>query len=256
MKAINKIYNLNTNLNKKIVLISDIHYSDKKDIKRLNVVLEKLRKIKIDYICIPGDLIDKSNIEDEKYIIDWLKELSQLSKVIISIGNHEFYINKHESVFGLNKDFLNKISKIKNLYLLNNECKIIDNINFIGLTVPIENYNSKLNINCINNIKCVNNMYNVLLCHSPEFVIDNNIINNNMDLVLCGHMHGGVVPRFLRPIFKNRGIISPYKTLFPRNVYGLIKKGKCDIVITSGLRALPFKLLNRLFSLEIVEINI
>ena len=52
MKAINKIYNLNTNLNKKIVLISDIHYSDKKDIKRLNVVLEKLRKIKIDYICI------------------------------------------------------------------------------------------------------------------------------------------------------------------------------------------------------------
>ena len=57
----------------------------------------------------------------------------------------------------------------------------------------------------------------------------------NIDLVLCGHMHGGLMPRFLRKIFKNSGIINPSKRLFPKNVYGKLSKEDSTIIITSGI---------------------
>ncbi len=256
MKIQNKTYNIKSNINKKIVLISDIHYSSKKDIKNLNIVLDRIKKINPDYICIPGDTIDKSEIKDSVQFINWLKKLTKISKVIVSIGNHEFYITKNK--FGLNRDFLRKISYIDNLYLLNNQNIVIDNINFIGITAPIECYNNKEGIKqYLKNIKTDSKYYNILLCHSPEFVYcEDNIKDLSLDLVLCGHMHGGLVPPMFRFIFKNNGLVSPYKKLFPKNVYGHLKVNNTDIIITSGLRVFPLRPINSLFTKEIVIINL
>ena len=255
MKIQNKIYNIKSDLNKKIVLISDIHYSSKKDIKNLNLVLDRIKNINPDYICIPGDIINKSEIKDSSLFINWLKKLSKVSKVIVSIGNHEFYITKRK--FGLNKDFFRKISYIDNLYLLDNKNVIIDNINFIGLTVPIECYNKENFYKCISNIKTNDKYYNILLCHSPEYICNEEVLKElNIDLIVCGHMHGGLVPKIFKPIFKNRGLIGPNKKLFPKNAYGNLKINKTDIVITSGLRVLPFRHINKLFIQEIAIINL
>lgn len=256
MKIINKIYNIKSNINKKIVLISDIHYENKKDLKRLNSIFDNIKKINPDYICIPGDITNTSQIEDEIEFINWLKKLSSITKVIISIGNHEFYINKCKKIYGLNKKLLTKISKIKNLYLLDNDNVIIDDINFIGITVPVEYYDKEQYFYAwVKNIKTIKKNYNILLCHSPQNIFDFNILEN-INLVLCGHMHGGVIFNFLRPIFKNRGLISPTRKLLPKNAYGHIKTKTPDILITSGTKVLPFKLLNKLFKPEVVKINL
>ena len=140
MKIITKQYKIYSELNKKIVLISDIHYSNRNDIDNLNTILEKIKSVKPDYICIPGDIIDKSKIDDESLFIGWLKKISSISHVIISIGNHEYYIDKHNEVFGLNKDFYDRLSRINNLYVLDNKNIVFDNINFIGLNLPIDCY--------------------------------------------------------------------------------------------------------------------
>ena len=257
MKLQDKIYNIKSYLNKKIVLISDIHYSSKKDIKNLNIVLDKIKILNPDYICIPGDIINKAEIKDSVLLINWLKKLSKICKVIVSIGNHEFYISKTKKKFGLNKDFFRKISYIDNLYLLDNRNIVIDNINFIGLTIPIECYNKKKFYKCLTNINTSNKYYNVLLCHSPEYICNEKLLKKlNVDLILCGHMHGGIVPKLLRPLFKTRGLISPSKKLFPKNVYGNLKIGKTNIIITLGLKILPYELLNKLFIKEIVQINL
>lgn len=260
MKIINKTYNIKSNLNKSIVLISDIHYSSKKDIRVLNYVLDNIKNMKPDYICIPGDIIDKSKVNDQEIFINWLKKLSTICKIIISIGNHEFYIDKYKKEYGLNKQFFNKVSNIDNLYLLDNTNIIIDNINFIGLTHPIEFYfNESNNLEKFNNniekLKTYKKYYNTLLCHSPVNVVNSNKLNN-IDLVLCGHMHGGVVPNFMRIFFKNTGFINPDLRLFPKNVYGNIKRNNTNIIITSGIRVLPFKLINKLFNPEVVKINL
>lgn len=264
MRIINTKYNLD-NIKTNIVLISDIHYYSKNDIKHLNKILDNIKSINPKYICITGDFIDEHNIKDEECFIDWLNKLSNISKVIISIGNHEFYKNKKEGIFKLDKVLLNKIKKINNLYLLDNTSIILDNINFIGITLPIEYYMNEINKNIdftkyFKNIKTNNNYYNVLLCHSPINICDEKIINLlNVDLILCGHTHGGVTPKILRPIFKNNGLISPNRKLFPKNVYGKLKIKNTYIIITSGITIIShinkYRILKKLFASEIVNIN-
>lgn len=265
MKIVNKKYNLGNKLNKKIVLISDIHYYSKKDIKRLNDVLDNVKKISPNYICISGDILDKANIFDFDLLIEWLNKLSSVTKVVMTLGNHEFYVSKSKNIYRLNKKYINKIKMIENLYLLNNENEIIDDINFIGLVLPIEHYqfnneNQEEFKYYIKNIKTNKKYYNVLLCHSPVNISKKEILSKtNIDLVLCGHMHGGIVPRFLRFLFGTRGLINPQKKLFPKNVYGNIKVGNKNVIITSGIKVLSeshFPLGRYVFSSEIVEINL
>ena len=265
MKILNKKYNISNNLNKKIVLISDIHYSGKEDIKTLNYVLDNIKKVKPNYICITGDTIDTANPNNFNLIKNWLTKLSKIAKVIMIFGNHEFYIDKKNNKYGLNDKTINEIKNIDNLYLLDNKNVIIDNINFIGLTLPIEHYmvNSESEEDFkkyIKSIKTYKKYYNILLCHSPLNISRKNLIKDiNVDLVLCGHMHGGLTPNFLKPIFKNIGFISPQKTLFPKCAYGKIKINNKNIIITSGIKVMSkssFKYIKNIFASEVVEINI
>ena len=257
MKITNKYYDF-SKIGKKIVHISDIHYYDKKDINLLNRVLNNIEIINPDFVCITGDITDISNVHDEEYFVDWLKKISNKYKTIIILGNHEYYIKKSKREFDLNHELIDKIKKIHNIYLLRNECVVIDNVNFIGMDFGIEYYYNG-NVYNIDINKYVNkDCYNILLCHSPINI--EHILNNNVDLVLCGHMHGGMVPRILRPIFKRRGIISPTKKLFPKYVYGLKRIGNTKIITTSGIRAVSrinkFYLFSKFFNSEIVIINI
>lgn len=266
MRIVNKNYQLKTNYNKTISLISDIHYYSKKDIKHLNKVLNKIKKTNPDFICVSGDIIDEVNILDKNEFINWLSNLSIVAPVVIVLGNHEYYLDKKNKKFEKPISFIKELKNIKNLYLLDNENKIIDNINFIGITMPIDYYFNEQNNQEILNlylkkIKVEKNKYNILLCHSPINICDEKILKNSgMNLVLCGHMHGGITPRIFRCIIKNGGIISPTGQLFPKEAYGHIKKYSTDIVITSGITVIShinkFKMLKNFFSSEIAIIKI
>jgi len=112
----------------------------------------------------------------------------------------------------------------------------------------------------INNMKTNKKHYNILLCHSPINISRKEIIKDiDVDLVLCGHMHGGLVPNFLKPLLKNIGFISPQKTLFPKCAYGNIKIDNKNIIITSGIKVMSkssFKYIKNIFASEVVEINV
>ena len=266
MRITNKKYNIKGRINTNIILISDIHYYSKNDIIYLNKILNKISKLNANYIWISGDIIDQYNIKDEYCFIDWLKKLSSIAKTIISIGNHEYYIDKKTKKYGFNNKLFNKINNLNNIYLLDNKSVILDNINFIGLTLPIEyyyKYNESYDkfLGYINNINVNKKYYNVLLCHSPVNIINKEVVEKlNVDLILCGHMHGGMMPKIFRPILKRRGLISPSKKLFPKIVYGNIKINNTNIIITSGITVLSnlncFKKFKNLFSGEIVKIKI
>lgn len=262
MKIKTKIYDISSNLNKTITLISDIHYKDKFDIKKLNNVLHNIKKIKPDFICITGDITDNYKLLDEDIYISWYKKLAGIAKVIICLGNHEFYFKQNKKIYKLNTKFLEKLTKINNLYLLDNKNYKFDNINFIGITLPIKYYhNEEKNKDKVIDYVCNNikkeDGYNILLIHSPINITNEKLIKKiGVDLILCGHMHGGVVLDLFRPIFKNNGLIAPRKKLFPKNAYGNICIDNTNIIITSGLKVLPYKYLNKLFEIEIVKINL
>ncbi len=266
-------YYFETNgISKTIALLTDIHYYKKKDINKLNKVLESLKKDKFDFICIVGDFIDVGNVKDMDYFIDWLKKLANICKVVMSMGGHDIVRDKGVKEYYYNKELYDKIYSIENLYLLDNKDLVVDEIRFIGLTLPLDfYYKYKENTNYFkrfvnNTFDTFEDKYNILLCHTPIPLTtldnyDDIKLLKNIQLVLCGHTHAGIVPKFLRPVMKGRGFFSPNNSHFlPKNSYGVINKEKFSIVISSGItkssHTNPLPIVDIFFDKEITYVNL
>lgn len=261
-------YEVSSSTNKRIVLISDIHYYNKKMSSLLENIYLNINSVKPDYICIPGDFIDERNIYDEEIFLNFLKKIGSICPVVISIGNHEAK-TKHDHLDRLNMFFMNQIDKIENIHLLNNTSWVHENIRFTGLTLPYDSYmetreSSKVVWDTLNEKfdKGVRkDKFNIVLSHSPYCLLYENVkthkLYQNADLVLCGHTHGGLTPPSLYRIL-NHAFISPERHLFPKNSYGYLKEEKT--IVSSGITKLshmnPFRYFNFLFSSEIVIIEL
>ena len=244
MKTNNKYYNLSNTYNKRIVLISDIHYFNKKLIPNLYQLLNEVKNLKPDYICISGDIVDDKNIKDQGYLVDWFKDLSTVSKIIISLGNHDFYYN-HEPDESYDKELFDQIDRIKNIYVLDNRVYSNCGINFIGVTLHNEYYeNGEHSDDFIyfmnKKFPNLSSGYNVMLMHSPYNTnsLKKLKCSKNLNLVLSGHMHGGLTFEFLKKILRGRGLINPQNGLFKKYCYGKYNIDGTNLIITSGITKL------------------
>ena len=241
----------------KICLFADIHYSKIFKIKKFDLIKKSLINNKPDYICIPGDLLDLKNIYDDKNKLDiflsFFKDISLIAPVYISLGNHD--LNKSKGEFY--KKWLNELDKIDNINILYNSFIEVNNIRFIGFNPSLKYYfDKKKNRKDENELVFIkefndnmtnynNDKLNILLCHSPVCIFNTNVIDyvksiKNMKLIVCGHMHNGLVFRFIDKIIKNNvGLIAPNKTLFPNNARGIkevnIDGNDISMVITGGI---------------------
>lgn len=260
-----KEYNIDGSVNLRIVQISDIHFSIDYNLKRLHKVFDYIDSLKPNYVCIVGDLIDEYDVVLTNYINylkDWLRILSDKYKVIISLGNHDFIVKKDKKYIEHNNiDWLLEL-KSDRLIILNNDVYTDGNVNFIGYNPDYTYYyvyHEKKSLkyflelsDLIRNIKG----YNILMIHTPSIIL-NNINDSNIDLILCGHTHGGLIPSFVPGNF---GLVSPHKTLFPKCVRGMVKIGKCNMIISSGVVKLSRKskigCFNNIYGYNINVINI
>lgn len=231
--------------NLKLLVFSDIHYSGDADIKKLESLYEKIKEYEMDYICIPGDIVDSPDIKCD-YLIKWLSKLGRICPVILSLGNHDIRIKKRKYKNFYDNIFWEKVSEIDNVFLLNNNCKSYKDVYFYGFNQSFNYYYEYMNEN--NNlmkkeieeygvVDRLPNKFRVLLMHSPICLADKEIKEklNNYDLILSGHMHNGVVPPILDEIFDNNiGIVAPNKRLFPKIARGIITNDNV-VVISSGI---------------------
>lgn len=269
---VNKVKLVSDKIACRLVLISDIHYSSKDDLNKLNKVLEEIKVLNPDYICIAGDICDQAKVSNGDLLIKWLERLALIKPVMMIYGNHDLALYKSQSSY-FNKTFFDKVKKLKNVNLLNNEMIVDNNIRFIGLNLGFYHYYKKDEgkvdfINFYNKtVKKLNSKYyNILINHSPIALTKDGVLKKlndykNIDLVLCGHMHGGLVPNVLRPIFKNRGLISPGKKYWlVKHAYGHFKIDDVNFIVSSGITKLSdvskFGYLDKFFSPEIVLIEI
>ena len=77
-----------------MMVFGDLHYSDKFNDKKLDLIYNELKSS--EYIFIAGDLLDSTdvvnNIDKRNKLIRFLKRLGNRHKVFITLGNHDLAI--------------------------------------------------------------------------------------------------------------------------------------------------------------------
>ena len=266
-----KNINIKGSIDKRICLISDIHFYRDYNLLIFKKIIDTLSNIKPDYICIPGDIIDVPNlsINELQVLYEFLGDLGKIAKVIVSLGNHDISVN-HSYYF--NEPYINGLKDIKNLYLLIDEEYIDGDIRFIGFKDNVKVSHKETGFDKVvikdyddlfKKIKVKNDKYNILLAHNPIYLVRPSIYKNikefnKIDLILSGHTHGGLVYSFIPGKF---GIISPAKRFFPSKVRGKYLLDKTNLIISDGIMKLShaagvFHKFTGLFPISIYNINI
>lgn len=239
------------NMNIDICLLTDLHFDIVYDLSIFDRIKESIKKHRPDFICLSGDIIDNSEVINSAEIFKlkrFIKELSEISQVIISLGNHELITKKkRKGDFELINNWFLKLNKMENVYYLNNKSLIRNNICFTGYNLDYEYYkkeDTKTFIDHIDkNIKLTKKYYNILLCHSPINVLKDSTLKyseqiKKTDLILSGHMHNGLI---LKCFDKkgNFGLISPLKKPFPKHARNMVTKQidnhKITLIISGGI---------------------
>lgn len=270
-----KTFKIN-NKGKKICLLTDLHFDTEYDLSILDKILDNVSKNKPDFICLSGDIIDNSNVvlfDSINILTNFIKKLSDISSVIISLGNHEITLNKHKGNIDKVIDYFNSL-KIENVYFLNNKSLVRDDLCFIGFNPDFEYYRkeeSKYFIKEIDKLVNLNKRYyNILLCHSPINVFNPLTLKyskqiKKSDLILSGHMHNGLILK----CFDHKGtwgLISPLRKLFPKYTRNKAVKKIDDhtinLIISGGIvkfsNTTPkiVRKFNKLFPISIVYVEV
>lgn len=271
-----------TNQKKRIVMIADIHYHMKYKRERFSMILSKIKPLEPDYICIPGDLLDRVDVSvkaDMKPFYHFLKELTNLAPVIMTLGNHDLeemkpvrnQSKKEDWVEAYYPEWIQTLKKIPNLYFLDSEGVELDHIYFYGYNPPFTYYKSKdkeeqlrLFVQDSNEHIPIlkKDCYSILLLHSPINLTRDQYYRSTpihqFDLILSGHTHNGLMPEWYRG---TRGIITPSKGLFPKKVRGKMVKGKTTVIVNSAIIKLSyssgfFHYFNDLFAMGITVVDL
>jgi len=252
------IYDKNIHDTKNIALFSDIHYSSIFKEKKFKLIKNNLISNKPDYICIPGDIIDSTNVLDDSQkqetFLEFFHDIGKLAPTFISLGSHDFTrLEGSNWSVEYNEKWFKKLDSIDNVHLLHNSRYECDDITFTGYTANYQYYyndskeeSKEILSDYLNkhSIKHDNNKCNILLFHSPIRIMDMEILSldalKNIRLILTGHMHNGMIPPVLDEIIQNNfGLIAPNKSLFPDNARGIktkiVDKQQIDMIISSGI---------------------
>lgn len=243
---------------RKVVLLSDLHnYSYGKGNERL---LHAIKKEKPDMILVAGDmLVGKKGLEPA-IAEDFMTKLPKIAETYYANGNHEQRMKEDSAIYGDAYQSYKKKLKSAGVHFLENEKTAVNwdgiDVDIYGLEIPREKY-SKFRKNHyelqtmteqIGNVDA--SKYNILIAHNPLFM--ETYLEWGADLVVSGHLHGGVVRL---PIIG--GVISPQFTLLPKYSGEMRKDIEKDAttVVSKGIGIHTIKI--RLFNpAEVVVMHI
>lgn len=169
-----------------IVQLSDVHIGNTIGKAFLQECVERINVLKPDIVVITGDLVDRK-IEDAKDDLSPLKELQSTYGTYFVLGNHEYY---HGA-----KSIAEYLPKVGVRALLNESVLISDGKNSINLVGLNDIQSIRFDTLLIDTEKAFGAVDptkpTLLLSHQPKSI--EFVENNNYDLMLSGHTHGGQI---------------------------------------------------------------
>lgn len=227
------------------VVLSDLHdkafgYQNKK-------LLDAIDKIKPEAVYIAGDMITALPGKQYDDTIAFLKALSEKYPVYYGSGNHEYRMRIDTEKYGnMSSEFEETIRNLGIVRLYTGSCDSHrKDVKVYGLEIDRMYYRkwkmpvmpADYSLQKIG--KAEKDCFTILLAHNPEYF--ENYAKTGVDLVLSGHMHGGIA----RIPFLG-GVISPKFRLFPKYDGGLFTKKDTTMILSRGLgcHTIPIRFFN------------
>lgn len=249
-----------TKLEKEVhfVFVSDLHGKSygKQNMKLIKAIdlLEPMA------VFIGGDLLTARPKEPYDVALSFLNQIQKKYPVYYANGNHEHRLNLYPEKYGeMGASYEAELNKRKLKRILNDKIEdVFEQVDLFGLEMDKIYYKRfhapsmpgdylKKTLPSIDMEK-----YTVLMAHNPAYF--SQYASWGADLVLSGHVHGGVgrLP-FLG------GVISPDLTLFPKYDGGLFTLNHSKMIVSRGLGAhtIPFRFLNpgELVSIHLIPVR-
>jgi predicted MPP superfamily phosphohydrolase len=207
-----------------------------------------LRQTEPDIIVITGDLVDsrRTNI---KIAVDFMREAIKIAPCYYVTGNHERRITEFAK---LEKQMI----EIGVILLRNDSCLLErngDQLQLMGVDDcsfhPYTNGNLQVAAMEAEIDRMQSKNYTVLLSHRPELAVVYDWYD--VELVLCGHAHGG---QFRLPLIG--GLYAPDQGFFPKYTAGVYEMTDMTMVVSRGLgnSAFPLRFNNRP-EIVVVDLN-
>ena len=232
---------------KKIVFLSDFHNQDYGE--HAQKLVDAIRREEPDLILIGGDMVvGKKDIPCTNGL-EFVRQLPDIAPVYYANGNHEQRMHEREYLYGRKFwEYKEELEK-SGVHFLMNEDVVLgegeEQIRITGLEIPIACY-KKFKKRAISlseveeRIGEVKDEFQILLAHHPAYA--QTYWEWGADLVLSGHLHGGVV----RLPFVG-AVINPQYHLFPKYSGDYYKHGDKGIIVSRGLgmHTIKIRLWNR-----------
>lgn len=221
---------------KKIVFLTDLHNNSYG--KHNEKLLHAVRSQNPELILIGGDMLVGKAEAPTNVAEDFVCKLTEICPVYYANGNHEQRMKIYPEEFGTKyQEYKNIVEESGVTFLENEHIDLMFDtcpIQIHGLEIPREGYKKfrKTNVS-LEQIeesigKADSSKYQILLAHNPIYA--DAYLEWGADLVLSGHLHGGVVriPRL-------GGIITPQFRLFPKYSGELTVKDGKSVVVSKGI---------------------
>ncbi|HEY6626155.1 MAG TPA: metallophosphoesterase, partial [Ignavibacteriaceae bacterium] len=178
--------------NFKIVFISDIQADHFTDEGRLSNYLNKVNSLKPDLILIAGDLITTG----PDYIELSAREVGKLKAkhgVYSCVGDHDNWAYRNDYVRSLSE--VTSALNYHNVQMIDNDIKEINvDSATIAITFITNTYVETVSQNILDSLSSNNEgNFKVFLTHQPQPRLIESGRNNDFDLFLAGHTHGGQI---------------------------------------------------------------
>lgn len=177
IKNLKKPYNL--------VQLSDVHIGGLIDKTFIEELVKKVNKLSPDVIVITGDLVD-TKLKFAKPALNELAKLESKYGTYFIVGNHEYFHGVKPII-----DYVNFLG----IKVLENESVYVgeenEGFNLAGVYDVFGHRYGDFIPNINKALEDKKNSPTILLAHQPRYV--NDIDTKDIDLILCGHTHGGQI---------------------------------------------------------------
>lgn len=224
-------------------LLSDLH--DRTYGENNERLLAAVDKVNPDIILNAGDMMTTK----PKYSLDTalsvMKSLAAKYPVYYGLGNHEYRMKIYREYYG--DAFERYVDELESfgIRVLDNETAEAGVFSITGLSIDREYYKrfqkTVMRPDYLDKTigKADSEKYRILIAHNPEYFEE--YAAWEADLVLSGHVHGGIMRL---PLLG--GVISPKLALFPKYDGGMFIEKESTMILSRGLgmHTIPIRIFN------------